>query len=128
GLHADAELDELIDLLEELLAAHTSPGLLILDDAHVLEGDSIAVVSALAEHVPAGSTLALLTREPPAFPVTRGVIHGSVRVLDADALAMTAAEAGHLLAHSGVATGADAVEVLTDVTEGWPAGLYLASL
>ena len=130
GLDTDAGLDEVLDLLRRLLAARTTPGLLVLDDAHLIAGDgpSAAVLTTLANHVPPGSTLAVMTREPPSIPTARGVLHGTARVIDARELAMTPDEAGALLAGSGIAAPDDAAEVLTRVTEGWPAGLYLASL
>lgn len=127
-LDAEAGIDELLDLLTRVLATRTTGGILVLDDAHVISGDAAEVLTTLAVQVPAGSTLAVLTRDAPSFPATRGVLQGTVRRLGADDLAMTPTEAGALLEHSGIAEACDVVEALTDATEGWPAGLYLASL
>ena len=104
------------------------PILLIVDGADVLGPDTALDIAALAENVPAGSTLALAARSEPRLPLARLRAEGGLLELGPDDLALTPKEAQSLLRHAGVLLPGPEVAELGQRTEGWPAGLYLAAL
>jgi len=105
------------------------PALLVVDDADVLRDDAaLEAVAALAEGVPAGSTLALAARGEPRLPLARLRAEGHLLELGPDDLAMTRKEVQTLLRHAGVLLPEPEAAELERRTEGWPAGLYLAAL
>jgi LuxR family transcriptional regulator, maltose regulon positive regulatory protein len=107
----------------------TSPVVLVLDDVHVLHNSECrAALSVLADHVPAGSRLALAGRAEPPLRVARLRAEGRILEIGPGDLSLTCEEASSLLRDAGVALGEDEVAGLHRRTEGWPAGLYLAAL
>jgi LuxR family transcriptional regulator, maltose regulon positive regulatory protein len=115
----------LIDTVEHL----RHPTVLVLDDASTLpEAEAFPVLNGITEAMPAGSQLALATREEPALAVGRMRAHRKVVELRAEDLAMGRTEASTLLAEAGLRLADHDVDTLVTRTEGWPAGLYLASL
>ena len=126
---ADVDLATLVDTLRRVLTNRARAFVLALDDVHRIDGPSHDVVFAgLAPYVPAGSTLALLTRGASPVPTSRATLHGDALVIDTTMMAMTATEAGELLHGAGITPPAETVEAIRARTEGWAAGLYLASL
>src|SRR5512132_1853502 len=111
------------------LGALERPLVLVLDDLHAVANPScLDVLAALFEYVPAGSQIAVASREDPALPLARWRAHGLVPEIGVTALRLDEQEATLLLAAAGVELHADALSALTEQTEGWPAGLYLAAL
>jgi LuxR family maltose regulon positive regulatory protein len=111
------------------LGALDRPLVLVLDDLHAVANPScLDVLAALAEYVPAGSQIAVASREDPALPLARWRAHGLVDEIGVADLRLDEPEAMLLLEAAGVELHADALSVLTEQTEGWPAGLYLAAL
>ena len=86
------------------------------------------VLAALFDYVPAGSQIAVASREAPALPVGRWRAQGRVQEFGVADLRLDEREAGLLLEAAGVELDERAVSELTERTEGWPAGLYLAAL
>jgi LuxR family maltose regulon positive regulatory protein len=82
----------------------------------------------LLESVPSGSQIAVASREEPALPLGRWRAHGRLHELDPAELRLDEREAGLLLRSAGIELGAEEVSELTERTEGWPAGLYMAAL
>jgi LuxR family transcriptional regulator, maltose regulon positive regulatory protein len=110
-------------------AAMTSPVVLILDDVHLLHNSECrAALSVLADHVPAGSRLALAGRDAPPLRIARLRAEGRIAQVGPADLALTRGEAAALLRTAGVELGEDDVAALHERTEGWAAGLYLAAL
>jgi LuxR family transcriptional regulator, maltose regulon positive regulatory protein len=111
------------------LSAMTSPIVLVLDDLHFV-GDptSLDVVTALLGNVPEGSLIVVASRVVPELPLPRLRVQGRALEIGADDLRLNIVEAAVLLRNAGVAIDAPAVSELTDRTEGWAAGLYLAAL
>ena len=104
-------------------------GVLVLDDAHVLqEPAALVALNAIGKVLGAGSTLALASRSDLALHVARLRAQGDLVELRAGDLAMTMAEAGALFAAAGVGLDAADVSALAGRTEGWPAALSLAAL
>ena len=107
----------------------TSPVVLVLDDVHVLgNSECRAALSVLADHVPAGSRLALAGRAEPPLRVARLRAEGKILEIGPDDLSLTCDEASSLLRNVDLTLAEDDVAELHERTEGWPAGLYLAAL
>jgi ATP/maltotriose-dependent transcriptional regulator MalT len=105
------------------------PVALVLDHVEqVSNQDCRDAVAALALHLPAGSQLAIATRDAPPLPMARLRAAREVVEVGVDDLAMDTAEARGLLAAVGVQLGDDEHGQLVERTEGWPVGLYLAAL
>ena len=86
------------------------------------------VLAALFDYVPAGSQIAIASREAPALPLGRWRAHGRAEEISVADLRLDEHEAELLLRAAGVELDAAETSELTDRTEGWPAGLYLAAL
>ncbi|HEY2270531.1 MAG TPA: LuxR C-terminal-related transcriptional regulator [Streptosporangiaceae bacterium] len=107
----------------------TSPVALVLDDVHALHNSECrAALSALADHVPAGSRLALAGRAEPPLRVARLRAEGRLLEIGPADLSLTSDEASSLPRNADITLGEDEVAELYRRTEGWPAGLYLAAL
>jgi LuxR family transcriptional regulator, maltose regulon positive regulatory protein len=111
------------------LAALERPLVLVLDDLHAVANPAcLDVVAALLEYVPDGSQIAVASREAPDLPLARWRAHGRVHEIGVADLRLDEREAERLLEAAGVELAAGESSQLTDQTEGWPAGLYLAAL
>jgi LuxR family transcriptional regulator, maltose regulon positive regulatory protein len=111
------------------LGALGAPLVLVLDDLHALANPScLDVLAGLFEYVPAGSQIAVASREDAALPLARWRAQGLVHEIGVGDLRLDEPEAKLLLEAAGVELDADELSELTERTEGWPAGLYLAAL
>jgi len=111
------------------LAAVEHPFVLVLDDLHAVANPScLDVLAELLQYVPAGSEIAIASREEPALPLARWRAQGRVYEIGVADLRLDEQEAELLLAAAGVQLAASELSELTERTEGWPAGLYLAAL
>ena len=111
------------------LAALEHPLVLVLDDLHLVANPScLDVLAELFQYVPAGSQIAVTSREEPALPLGTWRAEGRVHEIGVADLRLDEREAEQLLKAAGVELDADELSQLTDQTEGWPAGLYLAAL
>jgi LuxR family maltose regulon positive regulatory protein len=111
------------------LSAMTGPVVLVLDDLHfVSDPTSLDAVAALLDHVPERSQIVVSSREVPALPLARLRAQGRLLEIGADDLRLNVEEASTLLHEASVDLDDADVAELTDRTEGWPAGLYLAAL
>ena len=111
------------------LAALERPMVLVLDDLHAVESPScLDVLAALCEYVPSGSQIAVASREAPALPLARWRTRGWLHEVGVADLRLDDQEAHVLLTAAGVELDSAEVADLTERTEGWPAGLYLAAL
>jgi LuxR family transcriptional regulator, maltose regulon positive regulatory protein len=138
----DRLLAAIADALDQLLPADPSPAelaaeieqrdepfVLVLDDAHHLRSpDALAVVMAVADAVPAGSQIVLAGRREPELPIGRLRAQGRLVDLRARDLVMTRREAATMLSLAGLELAPEDVQLLLERTEGWAAGLYLATL
>ena len=115
--------------LGSALAAIERPLVIVLDDLHAVANPScLDTVAALLGYVPAGSQVAIASREVPELPLARWRARGLVDEIGVPDLRLDDHEAELLLAAAGVDLEANEVSELTERTEGWPAGLYLAAL
>ena len=85
----------------------TSPVVLLVDDVHTLHNQECrAALSVLADHVPAGSRLALAGRAEPPLRVARLRAEGRILEIGPGDLSLTLDEASSLLRNAGAALGA----------------------
>jgi LuxR family transcriptional regulator, maltose regulon positive regulatory protein len=111
------------------LGALEQPFVLVLDDLHAVTNPScMDMLAALFAYVPAGSQMAIATREEPPLPLARWRAHGLLQEIGVTDLRLDEEEAELLLEAAGVELAPGELTELTDRTEGWPAGLYLAAL
>ena len=111
------------------LAALENPLVLVLDDLHAVANPAcLDVLAELFRYVPAGSQIAIASREEPPLLLARWRAQGSVHEIGVADLRLDEEEAESLLEAAGVELDAGELSELTERTEGWPAGLYLAAL
>jgi LuxR family maltose regulon positive regulatory protein len=102
---------------------------LVLDDLHAISNRScLDALVALLGYVPEGSQMVIASRGEPALPLARWRTEGRLEEIGVVDLRMDEEEAEHLLRVAGAEFDAEDVVELTERTEGWPAGLYLAAL
>ena len=119
----------LIDRLVAEVGALAEQIVLVVDDLHELRSpEAQTQLEDLITHRPPGLRVVLATRHDPVLRLHRDRLEGRlVEVRGAD-LRFTQAEARELLEASGVRLADDALVLLCERTEGWAAGLRLASI
>ena len=119
----------LVPRLGKAMARLDRQHVLVLDDLHMLENPScLDAIATLARHVPEGSQIALSARGAPALALGAIRAQGLTTEIGPDELRMDESEARQLLSAAGVDLPDDQLAELTEQTEGWCAGLYLAAL
>jgi LuxR family maltose regulon positive regulatory protein len=117
-----------LPLLVSELHSWRQPGLIVLDDAHLLtDQSSLDAISTLIDHLPSGFRIAIASRYQPRLPFARLAASRDLLELGVDELALDAAETGELVRTVGCELTIDDIAVLTERTEGWAAGVYLAT-
>jgi LuxR family transcriptional regulator, maltose regulon positive regulatory protein len=103
---------------------------LVLDDYQlVTEDDCHTSVAFFVEHLPENFHLVLSTRTDPPLPLGRWRARGEMEEIRTEQLAFSEEEADCLLNEKLLLDiGLDNLSILLERTEGWPAGIYLASL
>lgn len=103
---------------------------LVLDDYHDIRAEWIhKAVEFLITHQPPQLHLVLITRADPPLPLPRLRVRGQVTEIRADDLRFTAEESAAFLNQTlGWTLDAEVIAALEARTEGWIAGLQLASL
>ena len=115
--------------LAELAASRTTPYVLLLDDLHLVrDPDCLRLVRTLADAVPPGSALVLLSRESTPTWVSRLRADGRLLEVTADDLAFDHDELDSLLVSFGIGLRASDRAELLRRTEGWAVALYLEVL
>jgi LuxR family maltose regulon positive regulatory protein len=123
-------IEPLLTALLNELAALPEPVLLLLDDYHLIEAPAIhQAMTFLLDHLPPRICLVLATRADPPLPLSRLRSRGAVTELRQADLRFTPQEAAAFLNQTmGLGLRAEEVAALETRTEGWIAGLQLASL
>jgi LuxR family transcriptional regulator, maltose regulon positive regulatory protein len=114
--------------LASALTSSPRPFVLILDDLHALGSPACHdVLSVVISGIPQGSQLVAASRwEQPHLPRLRA--SGEALEFRASDLALDAAGAKQIFAQAHVSLTREEVAAVTERTEGWPAGLYLAAV
>ncbi|NED98583.1 LuxR C-terminal-related transcriptional regulator [Phytoactinopolyspora halotolerans] len=103
--------------------------LLVLDDLHeVVSHSALAGLGRLLKTLPRGLRVMLGCRRDPALPIPRMILDGSATEIRAADLAFADDEARELLQGHGIQLADDDLAMLLERTEGWAAGLRLATL
>ncbi|HEY5134452.1 MAG TPA: AAA family ATPase [Candidatus Nanopelagicales bacterium] len=115
--------------LATLAASRATPYALVLDDVHLLHHpDCVRLLRTLADAVPSGSSVALLSRESTPTWVARLRADGRLLELTTDDLAFDADELEALLVSQGIGLRPTDREAMLHRTEGWAVALYLEAL
>ena len=126
GVSAEATV---VPRLGAALAATNQQFVLVLDDLHLLDNRvCLDAIAELTRNLPEGSQLALSARGGPVLPVAAPRAQGLALEIGPDDLRMNQAEASQILGAAGVELPDEEIAELTEHTEGWSAGLYLAAL
>jgi LuxR family maltose regulon positive regulatory protein len=126
---AEAVLTPLINEIVEIQGRLV----LVLDDYHLIEAESIhAAIAFLLDHLPPQVQLVIATRSDPSLPLARLRARGQLTEIRQTDLRFTLDEAAELFSHVSqamkVVLSADNVAALASRTEGWVAGLQMATL
>ncbi len=111
------------------LAELPVPVVLVLDDVQELTNAAVLdSLSYLIAHQPPNVRLVLVSRSDPPLRLHRARLSGGVVDIRSQELAFTETEAGELFERSQLSLTGDQVQVLLARTQGWAAGLRLATL
>ena len=112
------------------LAELPAPGVLVLDDYHLVRDPAVhAAVAFLLDHLPPALHLVIASREDPPLPLARLRARRQLVEVRAADLAFDVEEAAALLVSStGLGLTDAQVTMLVERTEGWAAGLQMAGL
>ena len=103
--------------------------MLILDDLHTCEDEVIAASLALfLQHLPTRLRAVIGTRRTPAMPLDRMRAQGRLTEIHFDLLRFSVEESGELLGLLCPACSDDEIAGTVAATDGWAAGLQLATL
>ena len=123
-------VDDVLPALCNELTALPRQVVLVLEDYHVVGNPEIdESLSFFLEHLPQTLELAVSSRSEPALPLARLRARGELAEIDAQQLRFSDEEAERFLNDlHGLDLGHEDVLRLRELTEGWAAGLYLATL
>ena len=115
--------------LASAIAAMHRPVTLVVDNLEAVTNRTcLDAITELALGLPAGSQLAIGSRDTLPLPAARLRAQGGILEIGVDDLAMDEHEAASLLEGAGIEPVDEHVRELVMRTEGWPVGLYLAAL
>jgi LuxR family transcriptional regulator, maltose regulon positive regulatory protein len=119
----------LVDRLVSELRGFREPIVLVIDDLHELRSsEAQSQLEDLLSRRPAHLSVALATRHDPMIRLHHDRLAGRLIEIRAADLQFTPDEARELLETSGVSLTDEALAALHERTEGWAAGLRLASI
>lgn len=123
-------IEAILTALVNEISSIPNPFVLVLDDYHVMDAKPIDdALTFLLEHLPPQMHLVIATREDPQLPVARLRARDQLTELRASDLRFTLTEAAEFLNRvMGLQLSAQDIAALETRTEGWIAGLQLASL
>lgn len=103
---------------------------LVLDDYHEIDTPEIhTALKLLLTHLPEHVHVVLVTRVDPAFPISQFRVSGELVEIREESLRFTHEEVGEFLRKQGMPEiSEESIRLLSERTEGWVAGLQLASL
>jgi LuxR family transcriptional regulator, maltose regulon positive regulatory protein len=111
------------------LTAYHGRIVIVLEDFHfVRAGVCHEQVDFIIEYLPTFTGMVIITRADPSLRIGRLRVSTELAEIRADRLSFDAAEVSSLLAIDGIHLSDASVSELVGRTEGWPAGLYLATL
>lgn len=118
-----------LPLVARAVADAAEPFVVVVDDAGALSGAAWdCLLESLADSLPAGSQLAMTTREAVPSALWRLQSRAEVRMVGPDVLAFDVAETEQVTAKAGVRATPGQVRSLHAETGGWPVAVYLTVL
>ena len=122
--------EALLNILINEIDRQAVPFVLVLDDFHTIQAQPVLeMVTHLLEHMPPQMHLVLLTRTDPPLPLSRLRVRSQLAEIRADQLRFTREEIATFLNEAmGLSLSTDDIAALETRTEGWIAGLQLASI
>ncbi len=124
-----APVEHAVDEVMNSLVAFERPVTIVLDDLHTVKSESsLASIAHGIERLPANARVVATTRSDPSIGLARLRARRALAEFRARDLAFTVEETRELMSGEGVELSTESVALLTERTEGWPAGLYLAAL
>jgi LuxR family maltose regulon positive regulatory protein len=125
-----AQFETVINLLVNELASIPDPFVLVLDDLHLIQSETVLKILAfLLDHLPPQLHLVLITRIDPPLPLARLRARNWLTEIRADQLRFTRDEiAAFLNDVMELMLSVDDLSAIEKRTEGWIAGLHLAAL
>ena len=125
GMPIETPVDELMNSL----VAYGRPLAIVLDDLHAVKSEvSLGAIGHAIKRLPPNVRLFVATRSDPAISLARLRARGALMEIRERELAFTVEETRDLMLREDIALSSTSVELLTERTEGWPAGCYLAAL
>jgi LuxR family maltose regulon positive regulatory protein len=126
----EVDLRRVLGLLVNDLCGLDRPVILVLEDYHLIENETIdQFIELLLNQSIAKLHLVITTREDPSLPLTRLRVRNQLTEIRAADLSFSLEEAGEFFSNvMGVRLPQKELEVLEGRTEGWAAGLQLAAL
>jgi len=123
-------VETLLTTLVNELALMPQPFLLVLDDYHLVEAETVhQAVNFLLTYLPPQAHLVIVTRREPPLALARLRVRGELGEISAADLRFSPAEVAAFFTQTvGVQLTPDAVAALDARTEGWVAGLRLAAV
>ncbi len=120
----------LLNIIINEIAGHTTPFVLVLDDFHTISAQPILeMVTHLLDHMPLQMHLVLISRTDPPLPLSRLRVRSKLSEIRADQLRFTREEiATYLNEALELRLSSGDIAALESRTEGWIAGLQLASI
>jgi len=105
------------------------PALLVLDDVHrLVDRTSLDALTALLDHLPPAFQVAMAARSAPDLPLGRFRAGRDLLEITQRDLALDLAETEALASAAGRPVGREEARVILERTEGWAAGIYLATI
>jgi LuxR family maltose regulon positive regulatory protein len=115
--------------LAHALHAIGRPAILVLDDVHrLVDRTCLDALAALLDHLPPGFQVAIAARTEPDLPFARFRAERDLLEIRRSELALDQGETEALTAAAGHPLTSLDARVLTERTEGWAVGVYLATL
>jgi LuxR family maltose regulon positive regulatory protein len=111
------------------LAAQDPPVALVLDDFHLVAGTAVTDgLQYLMRNARRGLRVVVCSRTDPMLSLHQYRLAGELTEIRATELAFNTAEAGLLMEQHGITLPDEPLELLTELCEGWAAGLRMAAL
>jgi LuxR family maltose regulon positive regulatory protein len=111
------------------MSGMVDPVALVLDHTELLHNHQCRdAIAELSVHLPSCGQLVVASRGTPPLPLARLRAGGAIMEIGVDELSMGEPEARELLMGAGIELADTEMAGLVGQTEGWPVGLYLASL
>jgi LuxR family maltose regulon positive regulatory protein len=115
--------------LATALDAFGRPAALVLDDVHrLVDRTSLDALTALLDHLPPSFRVVIAGRREPDLGLARRRAVGDLLEIGTDLLALTDDETGEIAEAQGHLLSPEQARALTARTEGWVAGVHLATL